>query len=124
MIHIDYQDKRPLYEQLTEKIKDLIVRGILEQDSRLPSVRNFAIDLSINPNTIQRAYLELERNGFIYTVKGRGNYVAEESFWKTSQELQMMTELNELLGKLKNLGITREKLLEEISKIYDGKETL
>lgn len=124
MIHIDYQDKRPLYEQLTEKIKDLIVRGILEQDSRLPSVRNFAIDLSINPNTIQRAYLELERNGFIYTVKGRGNYVAEESFWKTSQELQMMTELNELVGKLKNLGITREKLLEEISKIYDGKETL
>lgn len=120
MIHIDYQDKRPLYEQLIEKIKDLIVRGILEQDSRLPSVRNLAIDLSINPNTIQRAYLELERNGFIYTVKGRGNYVAAESYWKNSQEKELTLELSALTAKWKNLGMSKESLLSSASKMYDG----
>lgn len=76
MIVIDYQDRRPLYEQIVEKFKMLIVRGVLEADSQMPSVRALATQLSINPNTIQRAYAELERQGFIYPVKGRGNFVS------------------------------------------------
>ena len=75
MIFIDYNDKRPIYEQVTEKIQTLILNGVLESDSKLPSVRSLAMELSINPNTIQRAYSELEREGFIYSVKGRGNFV-------------------------------------------------
>ena len=75
MIFIDYNDKRPIYEQVTEKIQTLILNGVLEPDSKLPSVRSLAMELSINPNTIQRAYSELEREGFIYSVKGRGNFV-------------------------------------------------
>ena len=70
MILIDYKDRRPLYEQIVEKLSDLMVRGILEQDSQLPSVRSLATELSMNPNTIQRAYAELERQGYIYSVKG------------------------------------------------------
>ena len=66
MILIDYKDRRPLYEQIVEKLSDLMVRGILEQDSQLPSVRSLATELSMNPNTIQRAYAELERQGYIY----------------------------------------------------------
>lgn len=72
MILIDYKDRRPLYEQIVEKLSDLMVRGVLAQDSQLPSVRSLATELSINPNTIQRAYAELERQGYIYSVKGRG----------------------------------------------------
>ena len=77
MIMIDYKDSRPIYEQIVEKFKLLILKGVLETDSKMPSVRSLAMELSINPNTIQRAYGELEQKGFIYSVKGRGNYVSE-----------------------------------------------
>ena len=120
MIQIDYQDKRPLYEQITEKLQNLIVRGVLEVDTKLPSVRNFAIDLSINPNTIQRVYQELERMGFIYTIKGRGNYVADESVWKSSERQNMKNELKQIVGRLIDLGITSEQLSDCINSIYKG----
>ena len=71
MILIDYKDRRPLYEQIVEKLSDLMVRGFWSEDSQLPSVRSLATELSMNPNTIQRAYAELERQGYIYSVKGR-----------------------------------------------------
>ena len=70
MIILDYRDTRPLYEQIVDKFQMLILSGALEPNSRMPSVRSLAVELSINPNTIQRAYSELERNGFLYTVKG------------------------------------------------------
>lgn len=65
MIVLDYRDRRPLYEQVTEKLEELMFSGVLPPDSRLPSVRSMATGLSINPNTIQRAYAELERQGYI-----------------------------------------------------------
>ena len=77
MIVLDYRDRRPLYEQVTEKLEELMFSGVLPSDSRLPSVRSMATELSINPNTIQRAYAELERQGYIYSVKGRGSFVAD-----------------------------------------------
>ena len=66
MIIIDYKDTRPIYEQIVDKFKMLILRGVLQADEQMPSVRNLAMELSINPNTIQKAYAELERQGFIY----------------------------------------------------------
>ena len=77
MIVLDYQDRRPLYEQVTEKFRTLIYQGVLPADSRIPSVRQLAMELSINPNTIQRAYMMLEQEGLIYPVKGKGNFVAD-----------------------------------------------
>ena len=77
MIILDYQDRRPIYEQITEKFRTLIYQGALPAGCRLPSVRQLAMELSINPNTIQRAYVELERQGYIYSVKGKGSYMAE-----------------------------------------------
>ena len=79
MIILDYQDRRPLYEQITEKFRMLILKGALPPGEKLPSVRQMAMELSINPNTIQRAYMELEQEGLIYPVKGKGNFVAEAS---------------------------------------------
>ena len=77
MIVLDYRDRRPLYEQVTEKLEELMFTGVLPPDSRLPSVRNMATELSINPNTIQRAYAELERQGYIYSIQGKGSFVAD-----------------------------------------------
>ena len=75
MIVLDYSDPRPIYEQIVDKLQTYILKGILKPDEQLMSVRALAMDLAINPNTVQKAYTELERQGFIYVVKGRGAYV-------------------------------------------------
>ena len=69
MIIIDYKDTRPIYEQIVERFKTLILKGAMQADEQIPSVRSLAMELSINPNTIQKAYAELERQGFIYGFK-------------------------------------------------------
>ena len=79
MIILDYKDTRPIYEQVVEKFKLLILKNILQKDEQMPSVRSLAVELSINPNTIQTAYAELERQGYIYTIKGKGNFVSDSS---------------------------------------------
>lgn len=75
-ISIDFRNRKPIYEQIVDRFEILIVNGVLDADSQLPSVRALAVELSINPNTIQKAYSILEQNGYIYPVKGRGNFVS------------------------------------------------
>ena len=77
MVTIDYQSRKPIYEQIMERFQMLIIKGILPPDTQMPSVRSLAVELSINPNTIQKAYMLLEQQGYIYPIKGRGNFVAE-----------------------------------------------
>lgn len=120
MIILDYKDRRPIYEQVVERLQELMVCGILPQDSQLPSVRSLAMDLSINPNTIQRAYAELERQGFIYSVKGKGSFVAENSNIKEAKRLHLYEELKKLMKEAEVLGITGEQLKEEIDRITAG----
>lgn len=120
MIQIDYQDKRPIYEQVVEKIRNLIVLGLLPADEKLQSVRSLAIDLSINPNTIQKAYQELERQGFIYTVKGRGNFVAAQEMWKNDLSKEALEKLHEILIELKNLGVSVSHIMTEVSNVMGG----
>ena len=74
MIVIDYQNRKPIYEQVVERFQRLILTGAMEPDTQMPSVRALATELAINPNTIQKAYTILEQKGFIYPVKGRGNF--------------------------------------------------
>ena len=117
MILIDYQDRRPLYEQIVEKFKMLIVRGVLEGDAQMPSVRSLAAELSINPNTIQRAYAELERQGYIYPVKGRGNFVSPDLKVKEERRREYEEKLKEVLKEGRDMGLDREAvgaLLDEI----------
>ncbi len=119
MITIDYKDKRPIYEQVTEKIENLIVRGVLEGESKLPSVRSMAIELSLNPNTIQKAYVELERAGYVYSVKGKGNYVAD-SVEITKRKKEMVKEESKKIVLLaKSLGITREEFMENLNHVFE-----
>ena len=107
MIILDYQDRRPIYEQVVEKIQLLIVRGVLAPDSQLPSVRKLAMELSINPNTIQRAYAELEQQGFIYP-----------ELIQRQKELYYR-DLKKIVRLCKKLGISKEELLEQVAAYYE-----
>ena len=117
MIVIDYRDTRPIYEQVVEKFKILILKGGLQADEQMPSVRSLAMDLSINPNTIQKAYTELERQGFIYTVRGRGNFVASPDKLKKERMDECRQEFKEKAKEAMDLGIDRELLIADIKQI-------
>ena len=112
MIILDYRDTRPLYEQIVDKFQMLILSGALEPNSRRPSVRALAVELSINPNTIQRAYSELERNGFLYTVKGKGNYVAYSDSLKDVRKQEILEKLRDLKKEALSMGMTVKELTE------------
>ena len=111
MIIIDYKDSRPIYEQIVEKFKTLILKGVLETDSKMPSVRSLAMELSINPNTIQKAYAQLEREGFIYTVKGRGNFVAEKEDLLMDKKNEIFEKFSKLLKEALEMGINADDLI-------------
>ena len=123
MIVLDYRDKRPLNEQVAEKIMNLIVQGGLSPGEKLPSVRNLAVDLSVNPNTVQRAYSFLEEKGYITTITGRGNYVSEERSWKEGLKSEVLTEVKEVIGKAKAAGIKLDEALGCVREVFerDGK---
>lgn len=118
MIVIDYKDKRPIYEQIIEKYENLIIRGVLEGGSKLPSVRSLAIELSINPNTIQKAYTELERSGYIYSVKGKGNYVIDDEEIKKRKKEAVAEQSKNLVRLVKSLGITKEEFMENLNYVF------
>ncbi len=123
MIIIDYRDKRPLYEQVAEKLKALIVSQVLPPGEKMPSVRNLAVDLSINPNTIQRAYAQLEQDGYIYTIAGRGNFVSEPENWKQGHLDNLRSDLEGALRQARDGGLPGEEAMELCRKIYeDGGE--
>ena len=110
MIVLDYQDRRPIYEQVTDKFQILILNGVLPPGSQMPSVRQLATELSVNPNTLQRAYMELENLGLIYPVKGRGNFVADSSQVQKINRESYRKEFTALIQKGRNTGFNREEL--------------
>lgn len=116
MIIIDYKDSRPIYEQVVEKFKMLILKGVLETDSKIPSVRNLAMELSINPNTIQKAYAQLEREGFIYTVKGRGNFVSGKEELLEDRKNEILEKCRKLVEEAKEIGMEPGELIAFIEK--------
>ena len=111
---LDYKDTRPIYEQVVEKFQTLILKGVLEPDEQLPSVRSLAVELSINPNTIQRAYGELERQGFIYTVKGRGGFVRYNEDLLEIKKERLKKQLLEVMKEAEELNIPLEELVGQL----------
>lgn len=111
MIILDYRDSRPIYEQVVEKYKMLILKGVLQQDEKMPSVRNLAMELSINPNTIQRAYATLESQGYIYTVKGKGNFVSDKATLMKDYQKEISSQLSEVCKQAASAGMGREEFM-------------
>lgn len=114
MVLIDLKDSRPIYEQVVERFKVLILRGVIASDEKIPSVRNLAVDLSINPNTIQRAYTELERQGYIYTVKGKGNFASDKDSLLPRYKEEILKQLKEICQTAIAAGMTEDELVKDI----------
>ena len=111
MIVLDYTDRRPIFEQVTARFQDLILKGILPKDTPLPSVRALAMELSINPNTIQRAYAQLEREGWTYSVRGKGSFVAARAEALEGRRKEVFEKLTSLIEEAELVGITKEEFL-------------
>ena len=111
MILIDARDHRPIYEQIVEKLADLMVCGALEQNSPMPSVRSLAAELSVTPNTVQRAYAELERLGYIVSIRGKGSFVADTAAIRRLGQEKILAELADVAGRADRAGIDREWFL-------------
>ncbi|HEY4430260.1 GntR family transcriptional regulator [Paenibacillus sp. PastF-3] len=115
MFELDVRSRKPIYEQLTDKVKEMILHGILQTDEQLPSVRTLSQQLTVNPNTIQKAYRELEREGYIYSLQGKGSFVAPMK--KEQNEIkkaEVRDELLRLMAEAVYLGFTAA----EISSLY------
>ena len=97
MISLNYRDSRPIYEQIRDGLRKLIVTGALSADEKAPSVRALAAQLAINPNTIQRAYNELEGEGYIYSVPGKGSFAAANAA-RMHRQAELLTQVRELLS--------------------------
>lgn len=110
LITIDYRDRKLIYEQIVDNVKALILRGDLRRDDHLPSVRALARELGINPNTIQKAYAELERQGVIATLSGRGSIVVFDKDSMTESGMDdLKTEIMPLIARARTLGMTAEE---------------
>lgn len=119
MILIDYKSRKPIYEQIIENMKQLVVSGALKRDEQIPSVRQLAQELAINPNTIQKAYAELERQGVIYSLKGRGSFVGSSlQELRSIQQNERLEELAALSKELYRLQVSQEELCAVIQQVY------
>ena len=119
MITVDYKDRRPIYEQLTAKITELALTGELKPDEQLPSVRQLASQLGINPNTISKAYIELERRGILYSVSGKGSFVNSDlSAAAGDRQKELEQNLKECIRDLKLIGVDKSRLLEIIEEEF------
>ncbi len=110
MVTINNRDPRPIYEQIRDNLRKLIVTGVIAPDEKLPSVRELAQQLAINPNTIQRAYRELEQEGYSYTVAGKGNFVANRSEVNMAHKEKLLRTLAETARELEELGVSRDEM--------------
>ena len=118
MIILDYKDRRPIYEQVIEKLEELMFLGVLKEHDPMPSVRSLAMDLSINPNTIQRAYAELERRGYIYVVKGQGSFVSENRTMKENRKREFLVQFSDMIDEAIRLGISNQELHQMVEVQY------
>lgn len=111
IISVDLKNPKPIYEQVRDGIKNLIIRGVLEPDEKIPSVREMAQNLAINPNTIQKAYRDLEVQGFVYQIPGKGTFVQSRTPGQNREKMeQLLTEVVERVRELIYLGVSKEEL--------------
>ena len=114
MIQLNYRDTRPFYQQIKDNVRQLVVSGALKKDEKLPSVRDMAASLAINPNTIQRAYAELESEGYIYTLSGKGTFVAEVDHSNQFRQQELLPQFDKIVSELLYLSMPVNDLTNRI----------
>ena len=114
MVQLNYRDAKPIYEQIKDGLRKLVVSGALSVGDKLPSVRELAAELTINPNTIQRAYRELESTGLIVTVPGKGCFVCDPPDLQVTQRQELLEEFDRITAALLKTGVSSEDLAQMI----------
>ena len=114
MISINYRDSKPIYLQIKDALRRLILTGTLPAGGKLPSVRSLASSLAINPNTIQRAYRELEAEGYICSVPGRGSFVCQQDAALEARRAELLSRFDALVGELALVGVGSDKLIQRL----------
>lgn len=120
MIQLNYRDSKPIYEQIKDGFRKLIISDSLSANEKLPSVRELASGLAINPNTIQKAYRELESEGYIYTVAGKGTFVAEHREVLDARVQKLLAEFDEVVEELYFLSVQKKELIERVEYLAEG----
>lgn len=122
MIQLNYRDSKPIYEQIKDGFRKLIISNSLSVNEKLPSVRELASGLAINPNTIQKAYRELESEGYVYSVAGKGTFVAEHQGVYDERQHELLEEFDEIVEELYFLAVKKEVLIDRIDSLAEGGE--
>lgn len=119
MFQIDTMSRIPIYEQLVEQVEYFVLNGILKEGEQIPSVRNLSVQLSINPNTIQKAYFELDKRRIIRSVPGRGCFITESARETlSSKKREQLTDLRELINELALAGVSKEEIIACTEEVY------
>ena len=114
MLNLDYRDARPIYEQVRDNLRRLMVSGAIQEGEKLPSVRSLASNLAINPNTIQRTYESLEAEGYVYSIPGKGSFAAPRTGVDEERRDRLLGQFDSLTAELLYLGVTRDRLIARI----------
>ncbi len=120
MFQLDFKDRRPIYEQIKEKMKFLIIEGAMKEGEKIPSVRELAVSMAINPNTIQKAYKELESEGYIYSLAAKGYFVTPRESAEKNANTELLIKFTDTVRELMYLGKERAELSDIIDQIYKG----
>ena len=123
MFVVDVMSRVPVYEQIIKQVEEQVLTGILKEGDKLPSVRSLSVKLSINPNTIQKAYTELDRRQLIITVPGKGSFISEKAIEVVgANPREKMTELNKIIRELALAGVTKEEIINNIEEVFNNTE--
>lgn len=123
MFVVDVMSRVPVYEQIIKQVEEQVLTGILKEGDKLPSVRSLSVKLSINPNTIQKAYTELDRRQLIITVPGKGSFISEKVIEVVgANSREKMTELNKIIRELALAGVTKEEIINNIEEVFNNTE--
>lgn len=123
MFVVDVMSRVPVYEQIIKQVEEQVLTGILKEGDKLPSVRSLSVKLSINPNTIQKAYTKLDRRQLIITVPGKGSFISEKAIEVVgANSREKMTELNKIIRELALAGVTKEEIINNIEEVFNNTE--
>lgn len=120
MVQLDYRDAKPIYEQIKQGLRRLVISQAISTDEQLPSVRELAARLTINPNTIQRAYRELENEGYLYSIPGKGTFAADQTLVPDERKEELLTQFDEVVTELLFLSIRKDELTDRIYHLAEG----
>ena len=120
MLTVNFSSRTPVYQQLYDDVIRLVSLGVLKSDTKLPPVRILATELGINPNTVQKAYKMLEKDGYIYSTVGRGSFVSNKLDQNQAEKIQAKNDLKESIDKAYKKGITKDEMIELVDEITSG----